>query len=210
MRGQLHVGGQQSKGHFNSNLLGPIPSLLHKQANNNSISQSRPNKGSTSGVIKEKMVGQSFNYYKAPKKKAQQMMKATKPTINQVWTAKGPLQDLRLNPNIAIPSSSSTFCQQTQSIVPFSEAVTHATPVTHSKADDESENFLSNLWGLSQQMGWSDVASTALVRSETDSYTESLSLPWHDGEQLELQGFQQGIQQPTAVETSKWIKLVLG
>lgn len=46
--------------------------------------------------------------------------------------------------------------------------------------------------------------------SNTYSFSESLPISWHDGEQLELQEIQQVSQAPTTIETSKWTKLVLG
>lgn len=111
---------------------------------------------------------------------------------------------------VAAPSSS-IFSHQSQATKSIDESLPHATVETYLEAaDDEAESLLANLRGLPQQLGWSEVASTALMCSESDSYTEALPLPWHEGEQLEVHGIQQSIQQPTTIETSKWTKLVMG
>lgn len=173
-----HVEGQLSKGNFNSNLLGPFPSLLNSRA----TSQIRPNIGSSSGVIKEPVVGQNFNYYKGPKKKAHQKAKPIKPNFIQEWRTKGLLMDPRPKVIVAAPSSS-IFSHQSQATKSIDESLPHATVETYLEAaDDEAESLLANLRGLPQQRGWSEVASTALMCSESDSYTEALPLPWHEGE----------------------------
>lgn len=80
----------------------------------------------------------------------------------------------------------------------------------HLATQMRSAVLANNLRGISQRLNWSGSASTALVCSDTDSYSESLPLSWHDSDSVELQGIQQVIQQPTTIETSNWIKLILG
>lgn len=55
------------------------------------------------------------------------------------------------------------------------------------------------------------VSGTALTlrfcsSSESDSYSEILSLPWHNKDHINMQD----IQQPTVIETSKWTKMISG
>lgn len=215
-----HVGGQMAVDHFNSNLPVHNPNIADARANiivkkaYEKQPVTRPNvAASCSGSKKPTQLdpSEAVPYYcKGPRKKAQTKGKYKKPQTER--------RPIRLLPDYGLQiltntneSSSTSNLQKTHNEGTIAQSSRHAsTNDAHSEAnedaDNEAETLINNLRGLSYRLNWSDTSSTALVCSDTDSFCETLCLPWHEEDQLQPQS----IQHPNFMETSKLTKLVMG